>query len=132
MDDDEIDREAIARGFREQRRAAAITVARNGAEALGVLRGAADKPPLARPYIVLLDLNMPGMDGFAFLDALRADPQLQAAVVFVFTTSTSEADKTAAYRKGISGYISKARLAEDCKDLIRMISRYWQVVEMPS
>jgi CheY-like chemotaxis protein len=97
-----------------------------------VLRGSDKNSALQRPHVILLDLNMPTMNGFEFLNEVRADPTLNDSVVFVFTTSNREADRLAAYRKNVAGYVSKAAVGEDCIDLVRMIDSYWRVVELPA
>ena len=86
VEDDAVDAEAIQRAFRQQRIANPFVVVRDGVEALAALRG--ERGPLVpHPFLVLLDVNMPRMNGIEFLEALRADPVLSRTVVFVLTTS---------------------------------------------
>ena len=68
IEDDSIDAEAVERAFRKQRIANPITVARDGVEALSILRGTDGRERLVRPYLILLDLNMPRMNGIEFLE----------------------------------------------------------------
>ena len=77
VEDDEIDAEALQRSFAKHKIANPITVAKDGLEALQILRGADDREPFASPYIILLDLNMPRMNGIEFLEAIRADDELR-------------------------------------------------------
>lgn len=131
VEDDAVDAEAIQRAFRQQRIANAFVVARDGVEALAALRGDGRAGGVPRPYVVLLDLNMPRMNGVEFLEALRTDPALAASVVFVLTTSDRDEDKQAAYDRHVAGYILKSRAGVDFLDVVRLLGAYWQLVEFP-
>lgn len=85
VEDDEVDAEAIKRAFRKRRIANPFTVVRDGIEALEVLRGEDGREPLPRPFLILLDLNMPRMSGLEFLRETRQDPELRDAIIFVLT-----------------------------------------------
>lgn len=130
VDDDGVDAMAIQRAFRK-RDLPEPTVARDGLEALSVLRGADGMSRLPRPYVVLLDLNMPRMGGLEFLEHVRSDPDLHDVVVFVLTTSDAESDRTAAYEKNVAGYIVKSDVGHRYLDVARLIEDYWSVVELP-
>lgn len=84
---------------------------------------------MPRPYVVLLDLDMPRMNGLEFLEALRTDPALAASVVL--TTSDRDENKQAAYDRHVAGYILKSRAGEDFLDVVRLLGAYWQLVEFP-
>ena len=87
VDDDEIDVRAIQRELKQQRVESPVYVARDGREGLAMLRGEAGQPPVPRPYMILLDLHMPRMNGLQFLQDIRSDPELNDSIVFVLTTS---------------------------------------------
>jgi len=131
VEDDEIDAEAIVRGFQKQQIDNPIAVVANGIEALNVLRGENGHERIPAPYLILLDLNMPRMNGIEFLQALRQDVQLKSSIVFVLTTSNSDKDKLAAYQEQIAGYLLKQRSGVNFADLVSMLDFYWQVVEFP-
>lgn len=131
VEDDAVDLMALQRGLKDVRLANPITVARDGLEALDVLRGANGRERLPRPYVVLLDLKMPRMDGLEFLAALRADDELRDSVVFVLTTSSHDEDIASAYRQNIAGYILKERVASDFMRLVTLLDAYWRLVELP-
>ncbi|MCA9166363.1 MAG: response regulator [Planctomycetales bacterium] len=131
VEDDEIDAETVKRAFSRQKIANPITVARDGVAALSRLRGEDGAPPFERPYLILLDLNMPRMNGTEFLEQLRADPSLCDSVVFVLTTSKSDRDITAAYERQISGYLVKSNIGHDFVNLVGMLEHFWRYVEFP-
>src|SRR5215212_3654714 len=96
IEDDEVDAEAVGRALRQQQLANPLIHAPDGLCALDLLRGRPGEAPLPKPYIILLDMNMPGMNGLEFLRELRQDPALAESVVFVVTSSTNPQDKLAA------------------------------------
>ncbi len=131
VDDDDIDAEAIRRAFKKVKILNPIHRAKDGNEALDMLRGTNQMQALERPYIILLDINMPGMDGIEFLETVRDDDNLSDCVVFMLTTSTAEQDKVAAYKKQVAGYVVKQNAGEDFLKLTAMLNNYWRVVELP-
>lgn len=131
VDDDEIDAEAIQRAFRKARIANPVEHVSDGIEALERLLGSNGKDALHRPYLILLDLNMPRMNGIEFLEEMRKSKDLLDNVVFVLTTSDDDQDKLQAYEKQVAGYIVKTKAGEDFVNLIGMLDHYWRVVELP-
>lgn len=131
VEDDDIDAEAVTRAFRKQRIANPVVRARDGIEAMVMLHDNNPEPAVPRPYVILLDLKMPRMDGIEFLEELRKDPALRRSIVFVLTTSNDERDKWAAYDKNIAGYLVKARVGKDFINLVNMLDHYWRYIEFP-
>lgn len=130
VEDDDIDAEAVRRGFAKARVSTPIYRASNGLQALEQLRSPTS-PLKNSPYIILLDLKMPQMNGLEFLDAIRKDQRLHKSIVFVLTTSNDSQDRTAAYDRFVAGYITKSKAGVDFLDLIRMLDHYWRIVELP-
>lgn len=130
VEDDEIDRMALKRGFAAHKIANPIIFARDGLEALELLRGDGT-PPMPCPYIILLDLNMPRMNGLEFLKALRADEDLHRSVVFVLTTSKAEEDRVRAYDHNVAGYMVKSDVGKSFINCLSMLDHYWKVVLLP-
>ena len=128
IEDNDVDVEAIRRGFRKHKIANPIQVARDGVEALQMLRSPTG---VERPFLILLDLNMPRMNGIEFLRALREDPDLRDAIVFVLTTSKSEEDKIASYGFNVAGYMVKEDVGVGFLNLVEMLDHYWRVIEFP-
>jgi CheY-like chemotaxis protein len=127
VEDDEVDVMAVRRALRDLKIANPLTRACDGVEALEILRSG----KLKAPYIILLDLNMPRMGGIEFLENLRADPDLQRAVVFVMTTSAAEEDRINAYNKNVAGYVLKHDPGRTFLDAVAMLEHYWRVIEFP-
>ncbi|MBC7541582.1 MAG: response regulator [Candidatus Sericytochromatia bacterium] len=131
VDDNEIDREAVRRAFARQKIANPIIEAEDGIEALRILRGQAHSPRPPRPLLILLDINMPRMNGVEFLRELRGDDLLRDCIVFVLTTSNSEEDIMAAYDFNVAGYLVKNDVGNGFVKLIDLLDSFWRIVEFP-
>jgi CheY-like chemotaxis protein len=85
---------------------------------------------MTRPLIILLDLNMPRLNGLEFLDVLREDPELKSAIVFVLTQSTRREDIEAAYDRQVAGYLVKSNLGDDYSLLPQLLVTYCRLVAL--
>ena len=132
VEDDDVDVIAVKRSFRELRIANPLFEARDGVEALEQLRGKPGTPPIPSPLIILLDLNMPRMNGIEFLAEIRKDPQLHSSVVFVMTTSSDENDRVRAYNYNVAGYVLKHSPGRSFIEAVSMLEHYWRIVELPN
>lgn len=128
VDDDDLDVMNVRRAFEKGNIPDPIFHAGDGLLALEALRG--DALPRER-RLVLLDLNMPRMNGIEFLRELRADPELQSTSVVVLTTSDQERDRAEAYKLHVAGYLVKPVRFVAFVELLRALSRYWTLIEMP-
>lgn len=126
VDDDEVDVMGVKRAFRGVKTSGPILVANNGREALDKLRGGA----VAKPYIILLDLNMPRMNGFEFLSEVRNDEELKDSIIFVLTTSNDVNDKRRAYDHNIAGYIVKSGSGDSFLNTANLFDQYAKTVKM--
>ncbi len=131
VEDDELEVMGIERAIERSGASNRLVVARDGVEALDRLRGEHGRDQLERPYVVLLDLNMPRMNGLELLDELRADPELRGSVVFVLTTSDTEEDRASAYARNVAGYIVKNDSKQSYDHTIELLNRYAAIVELP-
>lgn len=131
VDDDRVDVLAIKNALEENKIANPVFVASDGLMALEMLRGKG-KQSISQPYLILLDLNMPRMNGIEFLNELRKDAQLRSSIVFVLTTSKDDRDKAAAYERNIAGYVVKSEVGENFIDLINLLQDYKLVVQFPT
>ena len=131
VEDNDVDAEAVERAFARQKIANPIVLARDGQEALDRLLGTNGVEKLSRPYLILLDLNMPRMDGLEFLSHLRDSPEIADSLVFILTTSDRDQDKVAAYGHRVAGYIVKTKIEDGFLEMAMMIDIYWRVIEFP-
>jgi len=128
VDDDDVDVMNVQRAFKKGNIPNPLFVAGDGLQGLEVLRGDAF-PKTNR--LVLLDLNMPRMNGIEFLRELRADPELKATTVVVLTTSNDTRDKVEAYNLNVAGYLTKPVTFGNFVDLMVTLNKYWMLVELP-
>ena len=131
VEDDEVDVQGLKRAFSKGRIANPITTARDGIEALEILRGLNGRTKLPKPHLILLDLNMPRMNGIEFLEEIRGDEELKGTVVFMITTSKADEDKARAYGHNVAGYIVKQDPANTFMEAVSLLEHYWKVVEFP-
>lgn len=131
IDDDSIDRRAIISAFKSAKISNPIIEVKHGEEGLEVLRGENGRTQLAQPYIILLDINMPVMDGHEFLKEVRADPKLEDSVIFVLTTSDSDEDKCKAYKQHIAGYLLKDHIGRHFLTKVHMLDLFMISIEYP-
>jgi CheY-like chemotaxis protein len=127
VEDDAVDVMNVRRAFKKNKLTNPIHVAENGIQALEILRNGT----LPARHLVLLDLNMPKMNGIEFLRELRADPDLQTTSVVVLTTSNEERDRVEAYRLNVAGYLLKPVTFPSFVDLMATLNKYWTLVELP-
>ena len=128
VEDDEVDVLNVRRAFQKNNIANPLFVASNGLEALEQLRG--NMIPRER-RIVLLDLNMPKMNGIEFLRELRQDPELKLTPVVVLTTSNDERDRIEAYNLNVAGYLLKPVTFSNFCEVMTALNKYWALVELP-
>lgn len=107
IEDDSLDIMHVERTFKKLNIIHKLYVAKNGQEALSLLKGEGVEKVYPLPSLIMLDINMPKMDGFEFLSILRNDEELKDIKVFIMTTSNQEEDKNMAKALGVSGYIVK-------------------------
>lgn len=107
VEDDQMDVMNVQRELRKQHITVPLIHAKNGREALNLLRGENGETKIARPSLVMLDLNMPRLNGLELLKILREDPEFRDLNVFIMTTSDLDTDRSGAGSLGVSGYIIK-------------------------
>ncbi|KJH72546.1 response regulator [Aliterella atlantica] len=132
VEDDEVDVMNVQRAFRKNNINNPLYHASNGIEALSILRGRDSElniPQVRR--LILLDLNMPKMNGIEFLKELRADEELKTIPVIVLTTSNEDKDKVEAYKFNVAGYILKPVTFNNFVETVATMNKYWTLSEMP-
>lgn len=125
VEDDEVDIMNVQRAFKKNSINNPLYIARNGMEALEMLRG----KQVPMPQIVILDINMPKMNGIEFLQEVRQDPELKQISVFVMTTSNEDSDKVNAYNLNVAGYILKPLSFEKFISSVATLNSYWKLCE---
>jgi CheY-like chemotaxis protein len=131
VDDDDVDVMNVQRAFKKNNIINPLYVASNGLEALNLLRGDGVPAIPSERRLVLLDLNMPKMNGLEFLREIRADPELHALLVIVLTTSDDERDKVEAYNLNVAGYILKPVTFGAFVETMATLNKYWAINELP-
>ena len=127
VEDDQVDIMTVMRAMKELRITNPVVNLENGEEALKYLRD----PDSAKPCIILLDLNMPIMNGIEFLQVAKHDAQLKRIPVVVLTTSEEQQDKVNSFDLGVAGYMAKPVDYRRFVEVMRSIDAYWTISEMP-
>ncbi len=131
VDDDDVAAEGVMRSLKKHNVDYTLVHAEDGQEALDIIRKKHPDKSITRPFLTLLDLNMPRMNGFEFLSTIRADPALQELVVFVLTTSSADADLNRAYQESIAGYMVKSCVGPQFSKLVNLLQTYGDAVSLP-
>ena len=127
VEDDQVDVMTVKRALKEVNVTNPVVNMENGEEALKYLRD----PDNAKPCIILLDLNMPIMNGIEFLQVVKNDMQLKRTPVVVLTTSEEEQDKISSFDLGVAGYMAKPVDYRTFVEVMRTFDNYWTTSEVP-
>ncbi|MCK4752811.1 MAG: response regulator [Planctomycetes bacterium] len=127
VEDDNVDAMTVERAFKELKIANKLIRAINGEEALKYLRDENNE----KPGVILLDLNMPKMNGIEFLKIAKEDKALRRLPVIVLTTSKDEQDVAESFRHSIAGYMVKPVNYEDFLKTVETINQYWTISKLP-
>lgn len=130
VEDDDVAAESVVRSLRKVSPEIPVTIAENGKKALDILLGKNSEKKFEPPYIVLLDLNMPVMNGFEFLEEVRNSEQLKDIVIFILTTSNEDSDRTKAYCHNVAGYMVKSAVGPQFSKLASLLDSYKNAVEL--
>lgn len=128
VEDNRMDIELTLDAFREVRLGNRVDVAANGQEALDYLFGRGkygDRTTYPLPNLVLLDLKLPGVDGFEVLRQIKATPILKRLPVVILTSSKEEGDRALSYDSGANSYLVKPVSFVGFLDVIQQIDGYW-------
>ena len=128
VEDDIVDMMSVKRALKDIQVTNPLIHVQNGEEALEYLRN----PENPRPAIILLDLNMPKMNGHEFLNIMKNDDALKRLPVIVLTTSRGELDKVQSFDLGVAGYMIKPVDFQQFVEVMRTIRLYWTLSELPS
>lgn len=127
VEDDQVDMMSVTRALKEIHVTNKVVHLENGEDALIYLQdGNNDKP-----CIILLDLNMPIMNGIEFLQTVKDDDRFRHIPVVVLTTSDEQQDKLNSFNFGVAGYMAKPGDYRQFVEVMRSIDAYWTISEMP-
>ncbi len=131
-EDDPDDQLLLKEAFRKAKVPNALTITNDGVELMEHLARCCGQRQHPRPDLVILDLNMPRMDGREALAEIKSNPDLRSIPVVVLTTSADEGDVSQCYTLGANSYIRKPASFDDLVDIVSHIGRYWlELVELP-
>jgi CheY-like chemotaxis protein len=131
VEDDSIDVKAFQRAMSKLKITNPIEISRDGVEAWDYLQEAVANDDEETPSLVILDINMPRMNGLELLSKIRADDNLRHLIVFMLTTSNDEKDKFEAFDMNVAGYMLKSDMGNSFIRAVELIDSYWRVVEFP-
>ena len=131
-EDDEGDQLLVRKAFARSRVINNLTIVNDGEELMRYLRRETPYAAAPRPDLLMLDLNMPKMDGREALAEIKADPMLRQLPVIILTTSDADEDILRSYDLGANSYIQKPVTFEKMVDVVRTLSEYWMgIVKLP-
>lgn len=131
VEDDELDVHAFKRCLKKERILNPFHSVINGEEALKALRGELPDVQIQRPLLVIMDINMPRMNGIECLKEIRKDEELKDTVVFIMTTSEADKDVYEAYNLNVAGYMVKTNLGDNFLRSVQMLDKYFHAIVLP-
>ncbi len=134
VEDDETDIETVERAFKKANITNPLFITKNGKEALEFLRHEgkySKREDLPLPGIILLDLNMPIMNGKEFLAIVKKDDALKKIPVFVLTTSSEDEDVLESYNRFVAGYIVKPVMFANFVEAVQVLKAFWTLNVIP-
>jgi CheY-like chemotaxis protein len=131
-EDNDMDVFLVREAFEQGRLTVHLDVTENGVDALAYLRGEGQYQGAVRPDLVMLDINMPRLDGLSTLKAIREDPALRSLPVVILTTSDAETDVLKSYDNFANAYIVKPISMDNFFSVVRTFEEFWfSVVRLP-
>jgi len=134
VEDNPVDIMTVQRAFKKNKMTNPLIVTTDGEDALAYLRHQgkyAEQADWTMPHLILLDLNMPVMNGIEFLKEAKSDDNLKSIPVIVLTTSKEEYDRSDSFNLSAAGYIIKPVEFEKFIDVVKVIDLYWTLSELP-
>jgi CheY-like chemotaxis protein len=127
VEDDSVDAMTVKRAMRDLHITNDLVHAVNGEDAVKYLTD----PEKEKPFVILLDLNMPKMNGVEFLKVIKSKPNLKTIPVIVFTTSKEKQDVFESFQLGAAGYMTKPVDYAKFVDVVSTVMLYWNASELP-
>jgi CheY-like chemotaxis protein len=127
VEDDKIDQMTVKRALREINATNKLIITNNGEEALDYLQ----HPENESPTLILLDINMPRMNGIEFLKIIKKDERYRKIPVVILTTSKEDKDRFESFDLGVAGYMVKPVVYKVFVEVVQAIHEYWNLSEQP-
>jgi len=127
VEDDQVDAMTVKRALKDIKVTNRLDIVNDGEAALTFLKN----PENEKPGIILLDLNMPRMNGIEFLKIAKKDKSLKKIPVVVLTTSKEDQDKVDSFNLGVAGYMIKPVDYRKFVEVVKTIDMYWTLSELP-
>ncbi len=127
VEDDEVDRMTVKRAIKKLKIPNKLYTAENGEEALQLLRNSEELP-----WFILMDINMPRMNGIELLKTMKADERLKIVPIIMLTTSAQDEDRYESFRHSVAGYVIKPVEFDNFVEVIDRIHKYWMLVQSPN
>lgn len=133
VDDSHADRTLVRLAFQRISRDVQLHLCESGSAALDFLNRRGKYASAPRPQACLVDINMPGVNGFDFLETVKKDSRLRTIPVYMFSSSDDDADVQKSYERHASGYIQKPMERGELESLLKTLTKYWtKVIKFPS
>lgn len=126
VEDDEVDRMTVKRAIRKLKIPNELITAENGEEALDLLNNSEELP-----WFILMDINMPRMNGLELLKVMKSNERLKIVPVIMLTTSAQDEDRYQSFQNSVAGYVIKPVEFDDFVEAIDRIHKYWTMVDIP-
>ena len=132
VEDNQDDVTIIQRAMRKSDVKCELYFAYDGEEALNFLQQKGESEDAPRPDLILLDLNLPKINGLEVLAQIKEDERIRRIPVIVLTVSTSQEDMVKAYDSGAASYMTKPVGSKDFERLIETVQEYWRIARIPT
>lgn len=130
VEDNESDAEVARRAIERSHPTNTLVVVGDGLSAAEMLLGTAGKPPCPRPKLMMIDINLPGLDGIELLTRIRSNPDLRGVAVVIVSSSTEERDIRKAYDRGCNSYVTKPIDIRALQSLYVSVTNYWTLTNI--
>jgi CheY-like chemotaxis protein len=125
VEDNESDAEVARRAIKQSSPARTLVVVGDGLSAAEMLLGTEGQPPCPRPRLIMIDINLPGLDGIELLTRIRIHPDLRSVAVVIVSSSSEERDIRKAYDRGCNSYVTKPVDIRALYSLYASVANYW-------
>ena len=125
VEDNESDAEVARRAIKRSSPTRTLVVIGDGLSAAEMLLGTEGQPPCPRPRLIMIDINLPGLDGIELLTRIRSNPELRGVAVVIVSSSSEERDIRRAYDRGCNSYVTKPVDIRELQSLYASVVNYW-------